>query len=88
MTKLYAIKDSKGIGFGQPFTANNDLEALRALSDSVNREPMPGQPKSTLAEHPEDFALYSLGEFNQETGEITPETKFMENAISLKKASA
>lgn len=83
--KLYAIKDTKGIGFNQPFTASNDLEALRCLQDAVNRE-MPGQPKSTLAEHPEDFALYSLGDFNQETGEITPEVRFMENAITLKKA--
>lgn len=86
--KLYSIKDTKGIGFMQPFTASNDLEALRSLQDAVNREAMPGQPKSTLAEHPEDFALYSLGEFKQETGEITPEVKFMENAITLKKADS
>lgn len=86
--KLYCVKDAK-VGMNQPFICKNDLEAMRSFQDTINREHLPGQPKSTLAEHPEDFSLFILGSFNQETGEIKPDVKFLIQAVDLvKKAKA
>lgn len=82
--KLYCVKDAK-VGMNQPYVANNDLDAMRSFQDTINREPMPGQPKSTLAQHPEDFSLFQLGTFNQQTGEIKPEVKFLIQAVDLVK---
>lgn len=77
--KLYAIKD-KAIGFVHVFTTSNDYSALRMFNDTVNN-PNP----TNISEHPEDFSLFSLGTFDDETGNITPEVKFVEEAVVLKK---
>lgn len=79
--KLYCIKDDK-IGFNQPFVCANDLDALRQFQDTINRPPQNGI-KSTLALHPEDFSLYCLGEWEQDTGAITPQQRLLSNALDL-----
>lgn len=79
--KLYCVRDEK-IGFNQPFVCANDLDALRQFQDTINRPPQNGI-KSTLALHPEDFSLYCLGGWEQETGEITPEKRLLSQAVEL-----
>lgn len=76
---LFGIKD-KGLGFCEIFPADNKYAAMRYFNDSVN-----SGRQTLLANHPEDFSLYSLGTFDQNTGEVTPKVEFIEEAITMKK---
>jgi len=62
--KMFAIRDSKACAFLQPFFSSANGSALRALSDAVS------DGKSPLALHPEDYILYEVGSFDDNTGEI------------------
>lgn len=77
--KLYSIKD-KGAGFTQIFLAPNNYSAQRMLTDTVNA-PQP----SLITQYPGDFSLYYLGDLDQDTGVITAETKFICEAVNVKK---
>ena len=63
--KIYSIKDTKG-SFYDPMLALNDALATRNVRGVVN------SGKGILAQYPEDFELWLIGEFDQETGIITP----------------
>ena len=68
MTKrIYAIYDTKTSSYGMPLFLISDGEALRVVQDAV------AKPGTTLADHPQDFRLDYLGEFDQETGRIIQE---------------
>lgn len=75
--KLFAIKDTK-IGFGAPFKAPNNFAAIRMFADTVN------SPETMMNQHAEDFQLFAVGEMDEDTGEITTEVKFLENAVNVK----
>lgn len=64
--KLYAYRDSKIETFTDPFLQHTPGEAERTFRDTVSN------PKSKLNQHPEDFSLYYLGEYETNTGIITP----------------
>lgn len=57
--------DQKSKTAGQPFFVKNDAIAIRSFSAAVE------EGNSDLSKYPEDFVLLRIGEFNQETGEIT-----------------
>lgn len=76
MQNLYSIKDHK-IGFTTIFIAPNNAAAIRMFGDTVRDK------SSMLGQHPEDYALYGLGTMDDNTGELTSETKFLENAITF-----
>lgn len=59
---IYFIKDAKSGAFAPPFFQPRDEAAMRAFSDAV----LDGE--SLLRRHPEDFALYNLGEFDDNLG--------------------
>lgn len=71
---IFSIKD-KAVGFTQVFTAQNKFVAIRMLKDTVE-----GNQDTLIAKHPEEFTLYQLGEFNEETGAITPKIEKLEEA--------
>lgn len=64
--KLYTIRDAKAESYLSPFTFRNDGEAIRAFGDIVEK------PGTTLHDHPEDYFLVRIGEFDIENGVITP----------------
>lgn len=64
--KIYTIRDAKAECYLPPFTYRTDGEAIRAFGDSA----LDG--KTPLATHPEDFFLMRVGEFDSDTGAITP----------------
>lgn len=66
MTKIYSIYDIKSESFAMPFYAVNDAVAIRTVQDAM------AQPEIPLARYPNDFAIYYLGEFEEETGLINP----------------
>lgn len=64
--KIFTVFDRKVGAHLQPFYARSDGEAMRMLKETV----LSGQSK--LSQFPEDYHLYSLGEFDDQTGELLP----------------
>ena len=66
----YAIYDLVAQNFNRPYFLKTDAQATRSFSDEVNR---PSEDNS-LYKHPNDYQLFRLGEFDDDTGLIVPET--------------
>lgn len=62
--KIYSIRDTVAVYFERPFYARTNGEAIRSFSDAVN------EPKSPFNAHPEQFLLYEVGDFDEQTGKI------------------
>lgn len=62
--QIVAVKDRAMDAFLQPFFVPALGGAIRAFGDEINN------PQSEMQKHPEDYDLYHLGEFNDNTGEI------------------
>lgn len=60
-----AVYDAASCAFMPPFCVQREGIAIRAFTDAVNSRNHP------LSEHPEDYTLYLIGEFNDTTGEFT-----------------
>lgn len=82
--KLYSILDAKVGAFDSPFTDVRDESAIRRFTDAVNDG---SNPNNQWFRHPEDFALYLVGEFITDTAEIIPQKvmKSLVSAASVKK---
>lgn len=63
--KLYTLYDSKSETYAAPMAHSARGQAIRAFGDAVNK------PGNTISDHPEDFTLFEIGEFDISTGEIT-----------------
>lgn len=63
---IYSIYDSKVKFYDRPLFMRNRGEALREWGKAANDE------KTTISAHPNDFALMEIGEFDDQTGQITP----------------
>lgn len=59
-----AVFDSATRLYGQPFFVAHVGAALRSFVDEVNRKASDNQ----LSLHPEDFTLFHLADFDDETG--------------------
>jgi len=64
--KVLAIRDRAIDSYGQPFYSTSVGGAIRSFSDEVNR----AAENNQLNRHPEDFDLFLLGEFDDQTGEF------------------
>jgi len=62
--KMFVIFDTKAKFYNKPFLLQNDSIALRAFTDLAN------DPSTDVCKHPEDFQLFSIGEFDDETAGI------------------
>lgn len=63
---MFCVRDSKTEAYMPPFLAQNVVTAQRMLVDVMEGN------NSMLASHPEDFQLFHVGTFSEDTGEITP----------------
>lgn len=63
--KVVSIYDLKACVFHRPICAVNTGAAMRDFGDATKDE------KSILCTHPEDFQLYEIGEFDDNTGLVT-----------------
>lgn len=68
-TVVIAIRDQKANNFTQPFTAPSIGIALRSWGDQIND---PKNAELDQARHPEDFAMWHIGEYDDNTGEMIP----------------
>lgn len=64
--RIYTVRDSKGEIYNQPFFKKTQAEAERDFLTLSN------DPKSILSQYPEDFDLYYLGMYDDQTGVISP----------------
>lgn len=77
---IFTIFDKKAVAYNQPFYYHQKGQAIRALQDNV------AQVDSPISKHPEDYALYKIGEFDDQSGEISStKPEFIEEALNLRK---
>lgn len=76
---IYSLKDIKLGKLGIPFVAPNDDIAKRMLAETMQAG------DTTIAKYPEDFQLFKLGEYDEITGELVNDFKFIANATEFKK---
>lgn len=62
--QVYAIRDLKAEAYLQPFFSSNDSTALRSFAEACNKSDTP------FSKHPADFAIFHVGYFNDENGEM------------------
>lgn len=74
--RIYSVYDEKMDAFGTPMFFHSDGVATRSFSDEVNRR----ASDNNLNRHPNDFSLFSLGSYNDKTGEIVPEVRLVVTA--------
>lgn len=67
IVKMYSVFDSKAAFFGKPFFEQREESAIRTFSDAVNEK----NPNNMWNKHPEDYSLFFLGQFDDQTGVIT-----------------
>lgn len=65
--KIYAIYDTKAENFNTPFFMNTNGQAIRAFADLAN------DTNSTINKHPADYRLFLIGDFDTDSGTVTPE---------------
>lgn len=62
--EMFTIRDSKAEAYLSPFMAPTIAVAIRIISDTAR------DPKSLFFSHPEDYQLFKIGEFDEQTGII------------------
>ena len=76
--KIYAIFDSKAEAYSLPFYYQHEGQALRTVIDWLN------DPNTPYAKHPEDYTLFDLGTYDENTGTITQDAiKSIQNLVQL-----
>lgn len=65
--KVISVRDRAIDTFGTPVCVAAIGAAVRSFGDQIN------DSNSPFSNHPEDFDLYSLGEFDDQTGQFTNE---------------
>lgn len=63
---ILAVKDLAMQSFEQPFAARAEGVATRSFQDAINAD-----QKGPLQTHPEDFELWVIGDFDDNTGKLT-----------------
>lgn len=64
---IVSVRDGASGAFGRPFFVVARGQAIRSFQDEVNRQAQ----DNDLNKHPEDFDLYCLGSFDDNSGHLT-----------------
>ena len=67
--KLYAVLDKASGVYDGPVPSISDGVALRNFTN------MAKNPESPIGRNPEHFSIWRVAEYNDATGEVTPEVK-------------
>lgn len=78
--QLFAIRDDKLKAYGTPFACRTPGEAERQLKTLVNDQ------QTKIAQYPEDFSLWTVGYYDDETGKLEPGEKpeHLVNALDVR----
>lgn len=68
MKLLISVLDTKAHFFTAPITARTEGEAIRIFTDGIN------DPQSSLSQHPDDYQLYLIAQFDEQDGVVSPQT--------------
>lgn len=80
MMKIYDYYDKVSCTFSGTFGLfQNDSTAIRTYKTLLQNGKLP----PLVISNPGDFAIYCLGSFDQETGEIKPENNLLVHFIDL-----
>lgn len=79
---ILSVRDAKADAFGRPIFVGTVATGARSFSDEVNRKDADNQ----MFNHPEDFSLYDLGSFDDQTGsfELHSSPQFVLEAVTVK----
>jgi hypothetical protein len=66
---VYSVYDEKVKTFGNPFYKPTNPAAIRDFADLAKDQ------NTTVGRHPEDYTLYQIGEYDDQTGLMTPYEK-------------
>lgn len=75
---IYVIKDTVVGAYQNPFYLHNNAEAMRTVKSALNTK-----ENNPLKENAGDKQLYTLGTYNDKTGEIISNVQFMANLTDL-----
>lgn len=64
MMRIFSVYDVKAEIFQKPFTASKIGEAMRGFTDVVKDK------NHALGQHPEDYSLFEIGNFDEKIGEV------------------
>ncbi len=64
---ICTVKDRAADAFGRPMFVPSAGVAIRSFSDEINRN----NAENQLYNHPDDFDLYELGEFDDNTANFS-----------------
>lgn len=80
--QIIAVHDSAAQAFGAPQFVLSTGHATRAFGDQVNSE-----KEGPLKEHPQDFILFHLGEFDDGTGlfDLFPQPRQLVRGADVKR---
>lgn len=78
LLNIYSIYDEAAGAYATPFFMHNHGLATRAFADQVNNK------ESMIYNHPEQFILFHLGEYDDRTGEINTESVSLGRGIEYK----
>lgn len=62
--KIYTVFDSKAEAYIQPFFSTTKGLALRSFQEALS------DSNTNISKYPEDFTLFELGEFDQQTSKF------------------
>ena len=77
---MYSIYDKAAQAFNTPFFMHNKGLAMRAFEDNIN-----SKEENNISKHPEHFSLYCVGEYDDSTGMVQPnsEPELVSTALEL-----
>lgn len=77
--KAFTIRDTKGEVFNTPFFQKTHGEAERSFKSLLNDQ------QSMVAKYPEDYDLYYIGEYDDQTGQFnsTDTPQHMVKAVQI-----
>lgn len=80
--KMYSVRDAKAEAYLQPFYVTKEGEAVRGFKECIQ------DTSHKFHNFPEDYALFEIGSFNQETGtlESLPQPRQVLQAIAVRAA--
>jgi len=67
LKRVFSVYDTKAKLWSTPFFAHSAVVAVRDFSAAA-------RGNSSIAQFPEDYELWSIGSWDEETGVFTPET--------------
>ncbi|AXH77922.1 MAG: nonstructural protein [Microviridae sp.] len=77
LQSLYSVRDAKTESWSPLYQAVNHPSAIRAFADMCKN------PQTTLASHPEDYAMYHVGYLDDQTGVVSPAEQITQLAHAL-----